>query len=118
MDIMVSLPRGIRWEDYQKELAAVAEGSIEMRFKVAHLPKKCNVGDRCYLVWRGGIKGWMKITGFYKGSFICSITGKKWEGNFIVRSGPFNYLVDRISIAAFRGFRYMPENFNALRIKP
>lgn len=104
-DVIITLPKSVKWEDYLKELKAVEDGKQILNFKVNHLPKT-NVGNRCYLVHNGFIIGWMKIVGLKNKSFTCGTTGRKWEGNFIERSGKFNYLNDKIPMKGFQGFRY------------
>lgn len=39
--------------------------------------------------------------------FACKVTGKKWKGNFIYRSGEFHYLPNpKPKMKGFQGFRY------------
>jgi len=104
-DIIITLPQKIEWKDYQRELDTVSDFSHVMRFKVGRLPKQNIIGNRCYLVWRGKIRGWMTITGMKTGSFTCSTTGTKWKGNFIERSGPFVRIIDE-PYKPFQGWRY------------
>lgn len=108
--IIITLPSHIEWSDYEKELAAVADGRKVLNFKVSHFPKGVQIGDRCYLVYRGYVVGWQKIAGFTQKDFTCTTTHKKWSGNFIERSGPFHYLDERIPMKGFQGFRYFSLN--------
>ncbi len=103
-DIIITLPKTINWSDYELELNAVKDGKEVMNFKVNAFPKT-TIGKRCYIVHNGYIKGWMKITGMSSKEFKCSTTGKLWKGNFIERSGPFNY-IEPIPMKGFQGFRY------------
>jgi hypothetical protein len=105
-DIAITLPKNIEWSEYEKELNSVADGSQYLNFKVPNLPKYTKVGNKCYLVYRDYIVGWMEITGLVKNDFICSTTGKHWDGNFIQRSGKFNR-IEPIPMKGFRGFKYM-----------
>lgn len=105
--ICITIPKTIKWEDYQKELDAVADYSQEMNFKVPFLPKNIKVGDRCYLCYNGYIIGWMQISSIGSKSFDCTTTGKAWSGNFISRSGPFHKLKTPIPCKGFRGFKYV-----------
>jgi hypothetical protein len=105
MDIIITLPSNITWKDYERELNDVKNGKSVLNFKVNNFPKLSKVGDKCYLNYKGNIIGWMYITGLSEKEFTCSITGKKWDGKFIERSGPF-YSIDPIPMKGFRGFRY------------
>lgn len=107
MDIIITLPSKTDWKEYQKELDLVKDKSHVMNFKVPFLPKKADVGDKCYLCYRNKIIGWMEITGFVDGEFDCTTTGKNWEGNFIQRSGEFHHLSTKIPMKGFRGFKYV-----------
>lgn len=96
--ICITIPKKIKWEDYKKEL----------NFKVPNLPKDIKNIRRCYLCYDGKIIGWHNIVGYAKdGDFECTTTGKRWEGNFIQRSGLFHYLKKPIECKAFRGFKYI-----------
>lgn len=103
-DVIITLPKNIKWDDYEKELEKVKDGNEVMNFKVNHLPNT-SVGNKCFIVHDGFIKGWMNIVGLSKKDFTCSTTGKHWKGSFIERSGPFNY-IDPIPMKGFQGFRY------------
>jgi len=108
-DIIVTLPAKVKWEDYEKELLAVAENDeMILNFKVPFFPKETGVGCRCYLVHKGFIRGWMKIVGFHEDDFICEITGNYWSGKFIERSGKF-HKIDPIPMKGFQGFKYFNE---------
>lgn len=108
--IVITLPSKVQWEDYKKELAKAVDGKQVLNFKVFNFPKGITKGDRCYLVHRGYVVGWMTITGFSEKEFRCTTTGKKWKGKFIERSGPFHYINDRIPMKGFQGFRYFDIN--------
>ena len=107
-DIIVTIPKSISWQEYTKELNAVKDGSKVLNFKTANFPQT-KVGNKCYLIHDGEVKGWMKIVGLVEDSFACDVTGKKWAGKFIQRSGPFHY-INPIEMKGFQGFRYV--NFN------
>lgn len=104
-DLIITIPKSIKWEDYEKELEAVKDWKEIMNFKVNNFPKTAK-GNKCYVVYNGEIKGWMEITGLLEKEFTCSTTGKDWKGKFIERSGPF-HKIDPISMKGFQGFRYM-----------
>ena len=103
-DIIITLPKSVSWDEYSKELDAVKDGSQVMNYKVNSFPKT-GVGNKCYVVHNGFIKGWMSIVGMFEQEFTCSTTGKDWKGKFIQRSGPFNK-VEPIPMKGFQGFRY------------
>lgn len=103
-DIIVTVPKSISWEEYQKEIDAVKDGNQVMNFKVNHLPKT-NIGNRCYIVYDGAIRGWMEIVGLSDKGFTCTTTGRVWDGKFIQRSGPFHN-IEPIPMKGFQGFRY------------
>lgn len=107
-DIIVTIPKSIAWEDYEKELTEVRDGSKVLNFKTANFPQT-NAGNRCYVLHDGEIKGWMKIVALTENDFTCEVTGKTWKGKFIQRSGPFHY-IPPIEMKGFQGFRYV--NFN------
>lgn len=105
-DIAITLPSSVSWEDYQKEIDLVADGSNVMNFKVNAFTVNSDVGMKCYLCHNGQMMGWMEIVGMVENDFSCSTTGKKWSGKFIQRSGPF-HKIDPIPMKGFRGFRYI-----------
>lgn len=110
--LCITLPRDVSWEDYKKELAAVATGEQEMLFRLSGHPKKVGEGDRCYVCHRGFIIGWMTITGIVDspGGFTCTTTGTFWPaGTYLKRSGEFHYLKAKVPMSPFRGFKYIDE---------
>lgn len=105
--LLITIPKSTSWEDYEEELARAAAGEV-LNFKVPNFPLRVNEGDRCYVLHRELIKGWMEIVGFSEGNFICSTTGKRWSGKFVQRSGEFHHLeVNAEPRAGFQGFRYL-----------
>jgi len=108
--IVITIPKSIKWSDYEKELLAVADGRKEMNFKVPTLPRKIKEGDRCYLCYNGNIMGWMSITSIGRKSFVCDTTNKAWsDGYYVSRSGKFHYLPQPIPCHGFQGYRYVKE---------
>lgn len=105
MDIVVTLPASIKWSDYQKELLLAEDEDSVINFKVSSFPTNCSVGDKCYLCYKGAIRGWMKIVGFSEKPFQCTTTGKQYKGKFIQRSGKF-YYIEPIAMKGFQGYRY------------
>jgi len=103
-DIVITIPKSVKWDDYQKEIDAVKDGSQVMNFKVNHFPKT-EPGNKCYLVHDGNIRGWMEIVGLSEEDFTCTTTGKDFKGKFIQRSGPF-HKIEPMPMKGFQGFRY------------
>ena len=113
MDIVITIPKTIRWEDYKKELEVVRDGKFAMYFKVPHLPKNTKVGERCYLCYNDRIVGYMLIESLiHSDGFQCTTTSKFWEpGNYIGRSGEFYPINIPITYKGFQGFRYAPDSW-------
>lgn len=103
-DIIITIPKTIKWSDYQKELDAAADGEV-MNYKVTHFPKT-KVGCKCYIVHEDYIRGYMFISGMFEKDFVCTTTGREWSGKFIERTGKFRKLNEPIFMKGFRGFRY------------
>lgn len=120
MDIIITIPQSISWKEYEKELKAVEDGTQVMYFRVPNLPKKANIGDRCYICYRHLVVGWMEIV--YIGqapTFECTTTGTQWPaGNYIGRSGKFHYLknpgITGGGYPGFQGFRYADPEWRTL----
>lgn len=108
---VITVPKTTKWETYCKEIDAVKDGTQEMRYKTRYFPKEMKVGDKCYIVHDGMVRGWMEITKLLDmpEGFTCSTTGAFWEaGKYIVRSGPFHE--ENTTMKGFRGVReYKPQ---------
>lgn len=116
-DIVVTIPKSIKWADYQRELQAAEEGAI-LHFKVGAFPK-AEIGERCYIVYNGRIWGFHNICGFAEHEFTCETTGKRWAGKFIERTGRFyntEYPRGIGGVKGFRGFRYYAKLIDSLRL--
>ena len=112
MNWVITIPKSTPWETYQKELATVADGSSVMNYRTRYFPKEMKVGDRCYLVWDGRVRGWMKIVGMVDAvdPWRCTTTGITWSpGKYIQRSGEFHE-VDGPEMTGFRGVRKFNPN--------
>lgn len=119
MDWILTVPKTISWSDYERELNTVENGSSVMNYRVRFLPKDMHLGDRCYVVWNGRVRGWMEIVGLLEKPDLwrCTTTGRIWPaGNYIQRSGPF-HPVDGPEYPGFRGVRKYtaPESRVAVR---
>lgn len=113
-NIAITVPKTIKWEQYEKEIDAVRDGEQEMNYRLPTLPKDTEVGDRCYVCYNGQLIGWMEITGISKrDGFECSTTGKDWgDGNYISRSGEFHYLKNPVPMKGFMGYRYIDRDLD------
>jgi hypothetical protein len=107
MDWIITLPQTVEWHDYERELAAVRDRTSVLNYRVHRPPKAMRAGDRCFLVWRGRVRGWMEIVGVveHPEGFTCQTTGAYWRpGTYVQRAGEF-HVVDGPDIAGFRGVR-------------
>lgn len=113
-NIAITVPKTIKWEQYEKEIDTVRDGEKEMNYRLPTLPKDTEVGDRCYICYNGQLIGWMEITGISKrDGFKCSTTGRNWDdGNYISRSGEFHYLKNPVPMKGFMGYRYIDQNLD------
>lgn len=107
-DWIITLPQTVDWEDYEKELKMVQDGSEVLNFRVPHIPKDMRPKQRCFVCWRGKVRGWMEIVGYMYvvEPWNCSTTGKEWPaGSYVRRSGPFFMLDEEPEMKGFRGIR-------------
>lgn len=108
MDIAITIPKNIPWEEYRKELDAAATGDM-LNYRLGHLkPKHLNPGDRCYVVYDGMIRGYHIVSDVpWMNYLVCHTTGKVWlAGYYVQRTGKFHE-IEPVKKAGFRGFRYM-----------
>jgi len=106
-DWIVTVPKTTRWDVYQEELNAVVDGESRINYRTRYFPKEMRIGDRCFIVWNGRVRGWMKVVGLWycKEPWFCTTTCVQWDaGNYIQRSGPF-YAVEGPEMKGFRGIR-------------
>lgn len=104
---VITIPRTVDWESYKKELAEVADSSSVMNYRTRYFPKEMKVGDRCYIVWNGRVRGWMAIVGMVDAvkEWTCTTTYTRWPaGKYIQRSGKF-HPSDGPEMTGFRGIR-------------
>ena len=59
---LITIPKTIKWEDYAKEIAAVADGDLVMNYRTRYFPNDMKIGDRCYLLWNGRVRGWRRLS--------------------------------------------------------
>lgn len=111
MDIMITIPKTVDWEEYEKELQASKEGDM-LNYRLGNMnPKNLKSGDRCYVVHRGILRGYhIVVDVVWLPNFTCSITGKIWlSGYYVRRTGEFHN-VEPEKVTGFRGFRYRHES--------
>lgn len=107
MNWLITIPKTVSWKDYQRELQTVADGTSDMNYRTRYIPKGMQVGDRCYVVWDGQVRGWMAISGVVerKAPWVCTTTGAVWPpGCYVQRSGAF-HPVEGPAYQGFRGIR-------------
>lgn len=107
---IITIPKTITWEDYQKELDAVADGTQSMFYKLPYKPREMKPGDRCYITWWNYVRGYMVIKSIEHRSFTCTTTGKEWPiAWYVERTGEF-VCDGGVIKRGFRGIRrYEPE---------
>lgn len=116
--LLVTLPKTIKWADYERELAVVADRQQIMWFRLPSMPTITINKSRCYILHDGIVKGWMLISEFRKCGFVCTTTGKKWpHGIYIGRTGEFHSVAPAKVLSfglgylrGFQGFRYFDES--------
>ncbi len=107
-DLLITVPKSVKWETYLQELKDVEEKGLELNFKVPFLPKQVEFNKtKVYITYNGFIRGYMILTGLKSNTnFNCETTEISWDGNFIVRQGKF-ISCDLIPYKGFQGFRYI-----------
>lgn len=112
-DWIITLPKTIKWEDYQKELDACSDGITVMNYR---LPRRvyAEEGDRCFVTWNGFVRGSMDIRKVFHAphGFVCSTTGKRWPGGWYLERGGFFWTLtgQEFPYPGFRGIRRFPES--------
>lgn len=106
-DIIITIPQSVDENTYLEELKKAENGEI-LNFKVANFPKT-GKGNKCYIVYKGFIRGYMIISNLSEKEFTCTTTNKHYKGKFIERTGKF-YKIDPIPMKGFQNFRYYSYN--------
>lgn len=107
MNWVITIPKTVKWEEYERELQSVADGDLALNYRTRYFPKEMKVGDRCYVVWNGRVRGWMTVVGMveHPAPWVCQTTGNIWAaGKYIQRSGEW-HPVNGPAMAGFRGIR-------------
>lgn len=107
-NLIITLPAKNKWEDYSRELQAVADRSMVLNFKIPSMPKESGPGARCYLVHRGVIVGYMEIADIVvRDGFTCDSSGKEWDaGIYVQRHGPFHFFLNPPEHRGFQSYHY------------
>ena len=119
MNIIITIPKSIKWSEYQKEIDKVKDGNHWMLYHIPFKPKYDLKGGKCFLCYNGFIVGFMIIINvFYSDGFMCDTTGARWpEGWYVCRTGNFYPLMNPVPMKGFRGIRYV-DNELAKKLEP
>lgn len=104
-DWIVTLPASFEWPEYEAELLAATLLGHEMHFKVPPRIKSVRPGDRCFITWRGFVRGWMHVrrVEWRSKRWRCETTGRIWSpGVYVVRAGPWHR---ESAVVAYKGFQ-------------
>ena len=108
-DWVVTIPKKIPWTDYLDEVADAHVRGLALNYHVHRAPPDLRPGDRCYLVWNGYLRGWMRVSGINRlaEDWKCESTGKIWPaGTYIAREPVLHRLMGTpVPMKGFRGIR-------------
>jgi|SRR5690554_354940 len=111
MDIIITIPKTEDYNTWLDECKATANNEnsrINYCIGRSYLPKKTEPGEKCYVVYKGYIRGYHIIDKLcWRNGFICETTGRYWhEGNYIIRKGKY-HKIKPIPMKGFRGWKYL-----------
>jgi hypothetical protein len=112
MNIVITVP-DTRKEGIEKliEFYKNQNPMDELFFKVPFLPKRCEVGDLCFIVSNSTIIGCHTVEElrFVKEDEASKLSDGNWtEGFYIIRSAvSFQEAKNKPKVKGFRGFRYL-----------
>jgi len=94
-----------------KEVEEAEKNDLNLNYRLGDkgFPVKADIGDKCYVVWRGYVRGYHIINDFLTRDedFICSTTKMRYKaGNYIVREGSKFHRIKPVEMKGFQGFRY------------
>lgn len=94
MDIVVTVPAK-EWEEWiaEGDCAGDEPTGSEYEFSVPQFPKRLEIGERCYVVAGGKLRGFAPVTGLYGRCYI-------------LRGANAVAVTIEEPIPGFRGFRY------------
>lgn len=101
-DILITLPKSVKWPRYQLELKAAAAGQA-LSFKVAQLPVNARPGDKCWVTHQGRLKGHMPISALLRNAKLEDGS----TGNLIQHQGRFIPAPYALPTPPFQGVRYL-----------
>ena len=106
MDWLVTIPKTVDFRKYIREINTAAEQSLVSNYRVRSFPLEMKKGDRCFVVHKGLVRGWMEIVGWIESDgFRCESTGRWWPSDkYIQRAGKFHPHMGP-EIKGFRGVR-------------
>lgn len=107
MNWVLTIPKTEDWNVYEKEMELTKDYGHTMAYRLPY-KSKAEVGDRCYVVYDGRVRGWMEIVGKMstQTGFRCTTTKRDWPpGHYILRSGPFHRIRKKIEMKGFQGLR-------------
>lgn len=107
-DWVITVPQTVEWNSYLRELKDAAERDLTLNFRVPFIPKALKAGDRCFVVYKGFVQGWLEVIGWvtYPESWKCSTTGRQWAaGKYVQRKAPLHLLKEPIPMRGFQGIR-------------
>jgi len=109
VDVLITIPKKVKWETWLKECEAVAKDpGATLNYRVARMPKGITSGKtKCFVVHDGFIRGYHVIyDAIWRDDFICQTTGTEWKaGYYLIRKGCF-YPIEPIPHRGFQGWRY------------
>jgi hypothetical protein len=119
---VITLPMHVDWNEYMRDEVepAQCDPGLMLNFRVSNPPRAMATGDRCYIVWRGRVRGWMTIAGVkhWPEGFHCLATREEWApGKYIQRGGIF-HAVSGPSMRGFQGVRKFTPMKEAAPIAP
>ena len=105
MDWIIALP-STAWSKHREQLQTIEDGYTVVYFSVVKMPEEMEMGDRLWLLWKGKIKGWIKISYFGRmRRFHCKTTDKHLpEGLYVQVSGRFHEIKGK-KMRGFKGIR-------------
>lgn len=106
-NILITIPLA-SWKDWEEAEKVLSKVDAQTLFYTANFgksnPKQVEVGDLCFLVHSGKVRGRMEIVDFSQETFQCRRTGKLHKGKKALLAGyqAFNGPDQK----GFMGYRY------------
>ncbi len=108
-DLVITWPKTRPLDSYLEECEKAAEAGFVVNYRVANRPD-VEIGDRCYVVYDGAVRGWQVIYGcWWRDDVTDPTTGRLMKpGYYVVRDPAWNP-IEPIPMKGFQGFRYFRE---------